>query len=51
MRNSSNLYSNGLTVKTKEKKEAFQIILGISAGALGFGLLMLTIITLSVNKI
>ncbi|CAD8209105.1 unnamed protein product [Paramecium pentaurelia] len=51
MRNSSNLYANGLTIKTSEKKETFQIILGISAGALGLGLLMLTIITLSVNKI
>ncbi|CAD8162069.1 unnamed protein product [Paramecium octaurelia] len=51
MRNSSNLYAEGLTEKTREKMETFQIILGISAAALGLGLLMLTIITLSVNKI
>ncbi|CAD8203560.1 unnamed protein product [Paramecium pentaurelia] len=50
LRNSSNLYAVGLTNKTTEKKETFLIILGISAGALGFGLMLLTIITLSVNK-
>ncbi|CAD8157654.1 unnamed protein product [Paramecium octaurelia] len=50
LRNSSNLYARGLTKKTTEKKETFLVILGISAGALGLGLLLLTIITLSVNK-
>ncbi|CAD8125809.1 unnamed protein product [Paramecium sonneborni] len=50
LRNSSNLYAKGLTQKTKNK-QSLEIILGISAGALGFGLLVLIIITLSVNKI
>ncbi|CAD8075781.1 unnamed protein product [Paramecium primaurelia] len=50
LRNSSDLYAIGLTNKTTEKKETLLIILGISAGALGLGLMLLTIITLSVNK-
>ncbi|CAD8126295.1 unnamed protein product [Paramecium sonneborni] len=51
LRNSSNLYAKGLSKKIMQEKEKFQIILSISAGTLGLGLLVLIIITLQINKI